>query len=150
MFDNATDVKTYTLAGHATLTLTSQRTGTRYTYRINRAKDNNDLWFVGLLAGPDNETDYNYMGIINGQFRTTAKSRYKDDAIPVKAFNWFWKHIDANHMPPKVEIRHSGHCGRCGRKLTVPESVDAGIGPICRGLMGLPPLPHTSPNPHGE
>lgn len=32
--------------------------------------------------------------------------------------------------------RELGHCGVCGRTLTNPESIDAGIGPICAGRMG--------------
>jgi hypothetical protein len=135
MFDDAADVKTYTLAGHATLTLTSQRSGARYTFKVSRAKKN-ELWLVGLLTGPDNESDYNYVGVINGTFKTTAKSRYRDDSVPVRAFRYFWQHVDAGRMPPEVEIRHCGHCGRCGRTLTVPESVDRGIGPECASKMG--------------
>ena len=30
-----------------------------------------------------------------------------------------------------VRALHSGCCGRCGRKLTVPESIDTGLGPVC-------------------
>jgi hypothetical protein len=141
MFTNPADARTYTLAGHATLTLTSQRTGQRYTYKVSQAKSDNEqpkpLWFVGLLSGPDNEADYTYMGVINGQFKTTAKSHYKDNAIPVRAFRYFWQHIDAGRMPPEVEIRHCGQCGCCGRPLTTPESIDRGFGPICAAKMGI-------------
>jgi hypothetical protein len=140
MFHNPAEVKQYALAGHATLTLSSQRTGNRYTYKISRAKDDNgqpkDLWFVGLLAGPDNETSYQYMGVLNGSFKLTSKSRYKPDSIPVRAFQFFWRHVAEDRMPPEMEIRHEGSCGRCGRKLTVPESIDSGLGPECRQMMG--------------
>lgn len=138
MFENAADIKTYTLAGHATLTLTSQRTGTRYTFKISKCKDDSKkLWFVALLSGPNNETDYQYLGIINGEFKTTAKSRYGDDSVPVRAFRYFWRHVDADQMPPEVEVRHCGHCGRCGRLLTVDSSIDRGIGPECASKMGV-------------
>lgn len=81
MFENAADVKSYALAGLATITLTSQRTGARYTYKISRAKGADwdgspkKLWFVGLLTGPDNESDYEYVGLINGVFKTTKKTQ---------------------------------------------------------------------------
>jgi len=64
MFTSAADAKEYTLAGHATITLSSQRTGARYTFRVTRAKRDDkpqDLWFVGLLSGPDNTADYAYV-----------------------------------------------------------------------------------------
>jgi hypothetical protein len=138
MFPNGHDIKAYTLAGNATLTLTSQRTGARYTFKVSRAKsDHADYWFVGLLTGPDNYADYQYMGIVqDGRFNLTRKSKYTADAVPVKAFQYFWKHVANEAMPPHMEIRHEGKCGRCGRKLTVPESIDRGIGPECFGRMG--------------
>jgi hypothetical protein len=140
VFHNPSDIKQYALAGHATLTLSSQRTGNRYTYKINQAKDDNGqpkaFWFVGLLTGPDNVNSYTYMGVLNGEFKLTSKSRYSADSIPVRAFQFFWRHIDAGQLPPEMEIRHEGSCGRCGRKLTVPASVDSGIGPECARRMG--------------
>lgn len=95
------------------------------------------MWFVGLLTGPDNYADYAYVGLLtqNGDFRLTAKSRYTGDSTPVKAFQYFWKWVSDGEMPPHMEIRHEGSCGRCGRKLTVPESIDRGIGPECFGRM---------------
>ena len=39
-------------------------------------------------------------------------------------------------LPKTVEVWHEGICGRCGRKLTVPESVERGLGPECAGLVG--------------
>lgn len=37
-------------------------------------------------------------------------------------------------IPPSLEVWHEGRCGRCGRALTVPESIASGIGPVCEGL----------------
>ena len=141
-FTDAADVLTYALAGHATLTMSSLKTGARYTFKISQAKDRetgkpqDNLWFVGLLAGPDNESDYQYVGMLNGTFRLTAKSKFGPESTPVRAFQFFWKHVSAGQMPPQMEIRHEGSCGRCGRKLTVPESIDRGIGPECMHKMG--------------
>jgi hypothetical protein len=144
MFTNHDDIKTYMLAGHAKLTLTSERTGARYTYKIDRAKDRDsgepkNVWFVSLLTGQDNTSDYNYMGMLNadGSFRTTAKSRLPADSKPVLGFAYLVNNLMADRMPPQMEVRHEGTCGRCGRALTVPESVDRGIGPECFGKMGM-------------
>ena len=38
----------------------------------------------------------------------------------------------------RFEFRHEGRCGRCGRALTVPESIDTGFGPHCAAEMGVP------------
>ena len=142
MFTSPADAKRYLLAGHATVTLSSQKTGARYTFRVNQAKDHEtgqpkDMWFVGLLTGPDNYADYSYVGTLNGTFKLTAKSKFRPESIPVRAFNYFWHHLDAGTIPPQMEIRHEGTCGCCGRKLTTPESIDRGIGPECAKKMGI-------------
>lgn len=141
MFTSAGDARAYALAGHATLTMSSLKTGARYTFKISRARNREtgelkDAWFVALLSGPDNEGDYQYVGLLNGTFQLTARSKFTPDSVPVRAFQFFWKHVSAGQMPPQMEVRHEGSCGRCGRKLTVPESIDRGIGPECASKMG--------------
>jgi hypothetical protein len=32
-----------------------------------------------------------------------------------------------------LEVWHEGRCGACGRRLTVPESIERGLGPECYG-----------------
>src|ERR1700675_3055956 len=34
-----------------------------------------------------------------------------------------------------------GKCGRCGKPLTVPESIASGFGPDCREMMGMAAAP---------
>lgn len=134
LFTNAADAAAYTLAGKATLTLSSVKTGARYTYKVRRAdKGKGNVHFVTLLTGSDNETAYTYIGMIKGNaFVLTAKSKMTADAMPVKAFDFYTRHVvAAKHLPDCLEVRHNGHCGRCGRTLTVPESIDNGIGPEC-------------------
>jgi len=53
----------------------------------------------------------------------------------VKAFTFFWKFVAQNVMPPQMDVHHEGRCGRCNRKLTVPESIENGLGPECAGKM---------------
>lgn len=130
------DIKNFVLAGNATITVRSGATGSRFTYKIKTPKESRSpIWFVSLLTGSDNETNFEYVGQIrnNGSFDHGRKSRISDDATSVKAFDWFWKMIQANRSSvlEQAEIYHEGRCGRCGRKLTVPESVESGYGPEC-------------------
>jgi hypothetical protein len=142
-FKNPDDCKRFVLAGHATVTLTSEKTGKWFTYRISQAKDRQtgepqDFWFVNLLTGPDNSNDFTYMGVIgNNGFRLTQKSRLGAEAPSVKAFQFFWRHLYAGNIPADLTVRHDGTCGRCGRKLTVPSSLASGLGPECAGKIGL-------------
>jgi hypothetical protein len=142
MFTSGSDLKSFTLAGHAILTLVSAKTSERYTFKVARAPDKGDgkprPWFVGLLSGPDNTSNYTYMGMIDavtGEFRLTGKSRYAATSIPVRAFAYFWRAANAEHIAADLEVHHSGHCGRCGRLLTVPGSIQSGIGPECAAKM---------------
>lgn len=140
VFRNASDARNYALAGKSTLTLSSLRTGVRYTYKVSVPREpsrNGPVWFVKLLTGPSNTSNYTYIGMIgsDGELKPTRKSRMTADSVPMKAFNYFLAHTACNVLPPQLEVRHEGSCGRCGRKLTVPSSIDAGIGPECARRM---------------
>ncbi len=120
----------YVLGGDATFTLESSKTKTRYTYQVERTQDNENKYFVRILTGPDNGANYTYAGLLDhGAFRSTAKSRVSESAPSVVAFKWWLGHIESE----LVNVWHEGKCGVCGRKLTVPESVETGIGPKCAG-----------------
>lgn len=116
----------YILAGNATVTVKSLSTGTRFTYKVTKAGPT--VYFVGVLSGPDNEVDYSYIGIVRrGVFTLTRKSRAGMSAASVRAFAW----LSRNWEDDRAEVWHEGRCGRCGRTLTVPESIKSGIGPVC-------------------
>lgn len=130
---DAKDALEFMLAGNAYLTLRSTKTGTRYTFRVKRKKDTN-LWFVSTLWGSDNTSDYSYLGLIdeNRQFRLSPKSRTTRDSPQTKAFEWTMRQlVEKGIVPDQLEVWHEGRCGRCGRLLTVPESIASGIGPEC-------------------
>lgn len=133
----SSDVVRYMFAGQSTFTLKSVDSGRRFTYKIKTFQPKDEakpvISLVSLLTGPDNEGDFTYLGIIrNGVFNLTSKSRMSADAAPVKAISFTMKWLLAySTLTPKIEFWHSGRCGRCGRKLTVPESVELGIGPEC-------------------
>jgi Family of unknown function (DUF6011) len=130
------EMQQFTLAGNATLTLVSEKTGTRYTYKVRQCvedEERKELWFVSVMYGPDNEDDFTYIGIIrpNG-FAHGRKSSVPATDIRVKGFEWFWQMVSHGKPPANLVVWHEGRCCRCGRKLTVPESVQDGIGPECR------------------
>jgi hypothetical protein len=141
-FTSAADARAFVLAGNALFTLVSKKTGTRFTYRVRQSKDGK-VHFVALLNGPDNESDFAYMGTIHSDnvFTRTAKSRMSPNAPSFIAFAWAWKKLSAGQLPEDLEVWHEGHCGRCGRTLTVPASIERGIGPECaRRTPGATPL----------
>lgn len=126
------DIKTpaFFSGGNATFTV-SNPTGEHYTFKIRKPKETTP-YFVSLLSGPDNESDYTYLGVYNPdkqEIKLTAKSRFTPDSKPYRVIQWAVRHV--NNLPPGYAIQHNGKCCRCGRTLTVPESIETGIGPEC-------------------
>lgn len=136
---------TYLLGGKSFTTLVSLKSGNRYTFKVELADKRNptdtDTWFVSLLMGPDNWANYKYIGMIkDNQFRWTGKSKVSKDAPSVVGFGFVFNSLQANTMCG-FEVWHEGKCGRCGKKLTVPESIATGFGPDCAEMMGVAAAP---------
>ena len=133
--------KEFILAGNATVTFVSKKSGNRFTYRIQAKpnKKNPDVPFykVGLLTGPDNTSDYTPIGIIvESRFilpKWAREEKSMTETTPsVAALIWTLNnHLSKGVTPPMTEIWCEGRCGRCGRKLTVPESLMIGLGADC-------------------
>lgn len=142
----ATIGRDFILGGKAIFTV-SNPTGERYTFKVNR-KDavpgspygDQPTYFVKLLTGPDNGSDYTYLGILTpgGLVKLTRASKFSDTTKPVLVIRWAVGIVFSGQaLPPGYKLHHEGHCGRCGRLLTVPESVDSGFGPECSARIGL-------------
>lgn len=131
--------KDFVLAGNATFTVKNTETGGRFTFKVKKHEVKTDqdgkriLHFVKVLTGSDNTNDYTYIGTIYDQerFTLTLNSKVREDAVSYKAFDYIWKCLRGPGLPPKVKFYHEGRCCRCGRALTVPESIEKGIGPEC-------------------
>lgn len=117
----------------------------RFTYRIQRAKGDeaNRPWFVKVLSGPNNLSDYQYLGtIFNGveglKYVHGRKSKVNDDAPSARGIAWLVGHL-ADLLDAKAELTKADmfgnpvaeskikqieaklnkmeyyHVGRCGR-----------------------------------
>ena len=149
-FTTAIAARQFIVAGKATVTLVSVKTGRRFTYRVTRARNRetgelspDGTCFVGVLTGQDNESAYSYLGRIagNGVFwhgrKTPKPGDIGRDAPSAVAFSWAWQKLVSDILPDTLHVWHEGRCGRCGRKLTVPESIASGFGPECAHHVGL-------------
>ncbi len=135
----------FVLAGNAILTL--QGSETRYTFRVQQGKpregdqpDRTQPYFLQLLTGPDNTADYQYVGIVDqstGRVRLTRASRMTATSAPVVAWDWVMSRMFAGKAYTPAKVHHAGRCGRCGRLLTVPGSIETGFGPECSAKLGL-------------
>lgn len=114
-----------------------------YTYRlVYRAASDDGKWpecvFAGLLTGPDNRDDYTYLGVVDlqaGTVRLTRASKYAETSWPVLLLRRVLLAYAQGRQQAIADagwsVRHEGYCGVCGRALTVPESIERGIGPEC-------------------
>jgi len=118
-------------------------------------------FFVNVMTGSCNEEHFTYTGLVPSNAAKTGDKFYayspkRGGARSEKAgqgstaFKWLWSLIHGrnsngsartpsdNHVAAysNLEIWHEGRCGCCGRKLTVPESIDRGIGPVCWDRLG--------------
>lgn len=148
----ATNHRSFVLAGKSIFTIENSNTNNRYTYQIKKLDEikkrhphQADMWFVSVLTGSNNETDYTFIGTIReGQdhklwYKHSDKTRIARDAQSVKAIIWFLINIDS--LPPNCNFYHEGMCARCGRTLTVPESILSGYGPSCIKVTKTPRPP---------
>lgn len=108
---------------------------------------------VALLTGPENETDYTGFAFADDA-RGIVVWRKKRESGP---WNWYATMIDAYFRGESGRVVRDGEtiridaeqeservytvhlekrCSICNRALTVPESIEAGIGPICLAKMG--------------
>lgn len=135
----------YVLAGRGRFTIVSVQTGTRFTYKIEspRAPDDRSgdppkygrpslppLFVKVLMHGSE---EYGFIGFIRGrEFKHSTKAKVGQDAPSFRSFNWLFQMLIRERLPSeKIEFWHEGKCGKCGRVLTVPESIERGLGPIC-------------------
>lgn len=132
----------FLLAGNSTFTVSNPK-GEHYTFKVKRTKhkDMNDKYkfFISVLTGSDY---YTYLGMVvsphdgYGHVTLTKASKFNILSILFKVSNWAVEHVFADvPLPDGYKIDHAGKCGRCGRKLTTPESIESGLGPICRSKL---------------
>lgn len=122
----------YVRAGNSIVTV-SNNEGKHYTFKFKKKKDQS-VYFVSMLTGADNNSDYQYMGVLTDQdyVLATKASKFSNQGTPIKVVNWALDVINGNKtLPDGYDIMHNGHCGRCGRVLTTPESIKTGLGPVC-------------------
>ena len=131
----------FLLSGNARITCVDLNTGFRKTYRV-RLDPKSPRYFVDVLFGPSNTRDYIAVGTMtvdDGVFTYHPQTNNSHDGA--KGFERLHTHLGlasklaTPFFPRGFAVYHEGRCGRCALPLTVPESIEAGIGPDCRAKM---------------
>lgn len=117
---------------NATITLASPKTGDHRTFKIATAK-NGPLAgkrIISILIGPNNESDYLGLGFVQRDGFISLWQKYRgtqyEKLVDLLERAEYWAGRGVQYLTV-------GHCRRCNRLLTHPESIISGIGPDCSG-----------------
>lgn len=85
------------------------------------------------LSGSNNDHDYTSFAHVDEHGNVRVWKKFQDRADLREAVKVLMGDPKA---ASKAYAAESGQCGRCGRTLTTPESLSAGIGPECASKLG--------------
>lgn len=131
---------------NGTYTIRNRDTGEYRTFKIATQNDRSEFApgkrIVSLLIGTDNENDYLEFGFVSDDSRkilvwkryqissSLLKSCYETYATMIEDLSG-----EGNRYGQRYELLLEKRCSKCNRKLTTPESIERGIGPICYEVM---------------
>ena len=122
-------------AGNCTFSLKSLLTGKHITYTCKlEEKFGVPELIVRYLSGSDNERSYSFLCKIvkrEGILKIIKGKNVSEDQTSYKSFKFVFRNLMLSIRMNNLEIWHSGTCCRCGKKLTVPSSIESGYGPEC-------------------
>lgn len=128
------DALQFIVGGNALFTIQSRTDEKRFTYKVFFDKDNKEKLIVCFMNGPDNTRNYRKIGeitVTSGMPSYRATSIHTESMDCSVVFDAVFLNLAIGLDMPTIEVWHSGRCARCGRILTVPESIENGIGPEC-------------------
>lgn len=128
----------YIKGGHGRFTIKSDKTGVHHTYKVTSPKEPDitkpiPIW-ISVMVSPDS---FLFIGTIWKESMTFARSQktsVPEDSELIKAMHWLMRRVSRHEeFPSQIAFWHEGYCGRCGRVMTNPESLETGMGPTCSG-----------------
>ena len=127
-------------AGRALLTFVNTDTKNHITVKVKQMKDRDDrskklpIYSLSIRMNGDGENGYVFAGSL---FKDTLRIKWGKEVVPhstiTKISEWLIGLVkNPQLVAPNLQMFHEGICCCCGRTLTNPESIVAGIGPECR------------------
>lgn len=106
--------------------------------RVSATAGPDATYAAGMYVAPDGRIFRAYLGQQSGQILSKEVVGSVEEGYSLEYRGMAAKHIPAGSRrmtleEAKVWGKATGSCVKCGRRLDVPESVDAGIGPVCAG-----------------
>ncbi len=117
----------------ADFTIKSVATGKDYTYAISRSQFKGK-WYTHIKV----ETGYQQWTRLGSYFGGKVFNKGQVVSTPsAVAISWVLAKVEEGKfdlLDEKVNVMHTGCCLRCGRPLTDANSIEIGLGPICKSL----------------
>ena len=133
--------RTFLFQGKAYFTMHNLEKDTHITFRVQHLKrkrgqpEDTRFFDVYVKALNDKYQGNRYIGRIDRKTRSFKPYGYVErDHVGIQTIEWIirnWSHLEDWEKEDKLAIYHMGSCCKCGLPLTVPESIQNGIGPQC-------------------
>lgn len=121
---------------NGTFTLINKATTTYVTLKILTVQKGKlqGKRIVSRLVGTDNENSYKGFAFVdeNDNIKVWRSQRSPKNLQTAHILRSLAMYDFHSNYADKVEMKVSKRCVRCNRKLTTPESIRLGIGPLCR------------------
>lgn len=144
---DAASFRTFMFQGKALFTFQNTEKDTHITFRVQTLKrrrgqpEETRYFDIFVKALNDKYQGNRYIGRIDRKTKSFKPYNYVEkDHIGIQTIDWLirnWTKLEeftkqaSEKEPAKLNIFHLGHCCKCGLPLTVPESIQNGIGPQC-------------------
>ena len=120
---------------NGTITVRNPASGQHRTFRIRTQKK--DASFapgkrvLSMLTGSDNENSYTPFAFVMPDGRVLVWRKHLGTQF--ERLGRLMMHLDEECRRHGLEVLWSAKCRCCNRKLTTPDSIASGIGPVCGG-----------------
>ena len=138
---DAAAFRTFMFQGKALFTLENREKDTHITMKVERLKrkrtqpEDTRFFEVYAKALNDKYMGNRYIGRIDRKEKTFKSKGFADpEDVSIQTINWIirnWANLEEFESEGKLAMYHMGSCCKCGMPLTVPESIQNGIGPQC-------------------
>ena len=113
--------------GRFEFVLRSRVTGNAFTYKAKHKFGLVYVHYVNMKSKP-------LVCTLNMGLTTARRQQMSRGYMWGDALMWMLERVlTGQPIVSNVSWEHTGCCAKCGRPLTDPQSIEAGLGPICRG-----------------
>lgn len=135
----------FMLAGKSEFILHSTKTNEDFKFKLDKKDSKYNagefIYFVSLKVGRIDQ----YAGVMwfnsntsEFNFKEKVDGPVKASSVEIRSLLFVLNKLYKEDTVQYLEVYHVGKCGRCGKKLTTPESILTGLGPSCSKNLGIP------------